>query len=254
MSSKHLEVALDAVQAAEKIIRHYAGRELDPMVKTDQSPVTVADQEAEQAIRQVIGKAFPDHTFYGEEGGQADLTDHRGYTWIIDPIDGTKNFIRHIPTFGTILGLMHDGEFVLGVTNVPMLGELMYAEKGGGAFLNGERVRVKPTAELRDAYVSFGGIDRFTENNQSQELLRLAGEVHWTRGFGDIYGYHLLAQGKIDVMLESTIKLWDIAAQKVIVEEAGGRFTQLDGGEVTAATTSALATNGVLHDKVLSYF
>lgn len=254
MKSNHLTVALEAVEAAEHIILHYMAHTAKSSIKADLSPVTVADQEAEEAIKTIIKRHFPDHTFYGEEGEKVDLQNHKGYTWIIDPIDGTKSFMRHIPLFATQLALLKDGELVLGVSNAPALKELLYAEKGQGCYLNGERVQVSNTQELGSAYASFGGLKHFANSNMLEGLITLSQTAQWPRGIGDFWSYHLLAQGKLDVMLEAKTKLWDIAALKVIVEEAGGRFTQLDGNPITATSSTALATNGNLHKEVLSLF
>jgi len=252
--SELLSVALEAVKAAEAVIFKYLKTGFSTELKADLSPVTIADKEAEAIIRQTITEHFPDHTFFGEEGGTVSLENHRGYTWIIDPIDGTKNFVRRNPLFGTLLALMHDGELVIGITNMPLFNELMYAEKGQGAFLNDQPVRVTEITSLDDAYLSHGSLKYFVELDQASTLLKLASEVRQARGIGDVWSYHLLAQGKIDIMIEPKCKLWDIAASKVIVEEAGGKMTQLDGQPIGAHTTSAVATNGKLHATIVNQF
>lgn len=254
MKSEYLTVALQAVAAAEKIILHYYQNGVSSDLKEDLSPVTIADREAEEAIKKLIKQHFPSHTFYGEEGEKVQLTDHQGYTWIIDPIDGTKSYMRHIPLFATQLALLKDGQLILGVSNAPLLKECMYAEKGQGCYLNGQRVHVGQAAQISDAYASFGGLKHFAKNDQLDAVVSLSQTAQWPRGIGDFWSYHLLAQGKIDIMIESSTKLWDIAAVKVLVEEAGGRFTQLDGQPITPASTSALATNGLLHQSVLELF
>jgi histidinol-phosphatase len=254
MKSEYLTVALEAVEAAEQVILQYLKHGAESHTKADLSPVTVADQEAEEIIKSTIRQHFPDHTFYGEEGEKVDLENHKGYTWIIDPIDGTKSFMRQIPLFATQLALLKDGELVLGVSNAPVLKERMYAEKGQGCYLNGERVQVGDAAQLTDAYASFGGLKHFAKTDMLDGIIALSKTAQWPRGIGDFWSYHLLAQGKIDVMIEASTKLWDIAALKVIVEEAGGRFTQLDGQPITTSSTSAVATNGLLHEAVLALF
>lgn len=254
MKSQYLTVALEAVQAAEKIILHYLSHDAKVYTKADLSPVTVADQEAEEAIKIVIRQSFPEHTFYGEEGEKVDLQNHQGYTWIIDPIDGTKSFMRHIPLFATQLALLKDGEFILGVSNAPVLKELMYAEKGQGCYLNGNRVQVSDASQLGDAYASYGGLKHFAQNDLLDGIVTLSQTAKWPRGIGDFWSYHLIAQGRLDIMAEASTKLWDIAALKVIVEEAGGRFTQIDGQPITASSTSALASNRLLHEETLKLF
>jgi histidinol-phosphatase len=252
--SAHLSVALEAVKAAEQIIRKYLETGVRAELKPDQSPVTVADREAEECIKDIIRSHFPDHTFYGEEGDKVDLENHQGYTWIIDPIDGTKSYLRHNPLFATLLALMHDGEFILGVSNAPLLNELMYAEKGQGCYLNNKRVSVSDVTSVPDSYMSYGSLKLFAKHQVVQPLVELAQEVRWGRGIGDFWSYHLLAQGKIDIMIEPDTKLWDIAAMKVIIEEAGGTMTQLDGNPINGQTTTALATNGQLHDEIVQRF
>lgn len=249
-----MTVALEAVEAAEHIILQYLKHGAESHTKADLSPVTVADQEAEEIIKATIMKRFPDHTFYGEEGEKVDLANHKGYTWIIDPIDGTKSFMRQIPLFATQLALLKDGEFILGVSNAPVMKERMYAEKGQGCYLNGERVQVGTATQISDAYGSFGGLKYFKKTGMLDGIVAFSQAAQWQRGIGDFWSYHLLAQGKLDVMIEASTKLWDIAALKVIVEEAGGRFTQIDGQPISPSSTSAVATNGPLHETVLEFF
>lgn len=254
MKSDYLEVALQAVAAAEQVILKYLDEGVKAELKEDLSPVTVADREAEEIIKQTILAKFPDHTFYGEEGEKIDLTDHQGYTWIIDPIDGTKCYVRSSPLFATQLALLHDGEFILGVSNAPLLQELVYAEKGQGCFMNGKRISVTDTSDVNESYVSFGSLKYFIKQGTIDQLLSLTENARWSRGIGDFWSYHLLAQGMLDVMIEASTKLWDIAAMKVIIEEAGGCVSQLDGQPVDHQTTAFLATNGVLHDEIVRLF
>lgn len=156
MKSEYLSVGLKAVKAAEAVILKYLDQNVREQLKEDQSPVTIADQEAEEIIKSCILSVFPDHTFFGEEGDKVSLTNHQGFTWIIDPIDGTKSYLRKNPLFATQLALLKDGEFILGISNAPLLKELVYAEKGLGCFFNEKPVKVSPVAALQDAYVSFG--------------------------------------------------------------------------------------------------
>lgn len=252
MNSPYIPVAIRAVKAAEALILEQYQGKLTVTTKDDQSPVTDVDQQAEEVIRQTILAAFPDHTFFGEEGDKVDLHDHQGFTWIIDPIDGTKSYIRGIPLFGTLLSLMHDGELIVGVSNAPVWGELLYAAKGEGAFVNDTRLRVSPVDTLANAYLSNGRLKYFEALHKMPQLLSLSRQAQWARGLGDFWIYHLVAQGKVDIMLEGSVKFWDIAAAKVIVEEAGGVMTQLDGAPITYQSTTALATNGLLHARVVA--
>jgi histidinol-phosphatase len=252
MKSPYIPVAIQAVKAAEKLIMKYYQSNLIIEIKSDKTPVTVADKEAEETIKQTIRQAFPDHTFYGEEGEKVELSDHKGFTWIIDPIDGTKHFVRGIPLFGTSLALMHDGEIIVGVTNVPALQELTYAAIGEGAYLNITKLQVSDIATIEDAYVNSGRLKYFKAKGNLDQFLELSEKAQCSRGIGDIWSYHLLSQGRIEVMVEASIKFWDIAAAKIIVEEAGGKMTQLDGQSIDYRSQDVLATNGQLHDFVIS--
>ncbi|PIZ63598.1 inositol-phosphate phosphatase [Candidatus Saccharibacteria bacterium CG_4_10_14_0_2_um_filter_52_9] len=253
MRSPYLPVAINAVKAAQDVIlKYYKDEQLEVATKEDQTPVTVADQQAEDIIKQTILAAFPDHTFFGEEGEKVDLQNHKGFTWIIDPIDGTKSFIRGLPLFGTLLALMHDGELIVGVSNAPVWGELVYAVKGEGAFLNDTQLSVSKVNQINEAYLSNGRLKYFEDIKKVPQLLAISREAKWARGLGDFWIYHLVAEGKVDIMMEGSVKFWDIAAAKVIVEEAGGTMSQLDGQPITYQSTTALATNGMLHDQIVA--
>jgi histidinol-phosphatase len=252
MNSPYIPVALEAVKAAQTVIlEYYQGGQLDVRQKQDQTPVTVADEQAEAIIKQTILATFPDHTFFGEEGEKVDLQNHKGFTWIIDPIDGTKSFIRGFPLFGTLLALLHDGELIVGVSNAPVWGELIYAAKGEGAFLGDTRLHVSDIDQLSEAYLSNGRLKYFEDIRKMPQLLSISRQAKWARGLGDFWIYHLVAEGKVDIMMEGSIRFWDVAAAKVIVEEAGGILTQLDGKPLTYQSTTAAATNGLLHDRVV---
>lgn len=252
MKSPYIPVAIKAVKAAQGVILKYYQNELDVQTKEDQSPVTIADRQAEEIIKQTILETFPEHTFFGEEGEKVDLENHTGFTWIIDPIDGTKSFIRGFPLFGTLLALLHDGELVVGVSYAPVWDELIYAAKGEGAYINNERLSVSKIDKISDAYLSNGRLKYFEDIQKMPQLLALSRKAKWARGLGDFWIYHLVAEGKVDIMMEGSVKFWDIAAAKVIVEEAGGAMTQLDGQPITYQSTTALATNGILHAEVVA--
>ena len=249
--SKYLEVAIEAVKRAEKVVLKYYKTNMKVAVKGDLSPLTKADVEAEEEIITTIKNQFPDHGFLGEESVKNIKKD--GYLWIIDPIDGTMNYVRKIPLFATQLALMKDGELILGVSNAPALKELMHAEKGKGAYFNGRRVRASSIKNLNNSYMLFGGVEQFMQRGLLKNLVSLANNTQGHRGIGDFWSYHLLAQGKADIMIEARTAIWDIAALKVIVEEAGGKMTDIKGGQVSLNTNSILATNGKLHQEVLDY-
>ena len=253
MPSQFLKVALDAAKNAEEIITtYYTGDAMKVEMKADETPVTLADRGAEKVIRETIKAAFPDHGFLGEEYGieEADSP----YVWIIDPIDATKNYIRKIPIFGTQIALMKGADLILGVSNAPLLNELLYAEAGGGAFLNGKPIAVSSVTQPEEAMICHGGLRWFTEKGTFPGVYNLINAVARSRGFGDFYMYHLVASGRADVVVEAAISIWDIAAITVIVREAGGKVTDIQGQPVTKDTASLAATNGVLHDTVLDYF
>lgn len=244
-----LIVARQAAQAAAAVIaRHWrAGTEVE--IKADQTPVTIADREAEAAIKRVLRAAFPDHACYGEEEGREGDGD---FLWLIDPIDGTRSFVRGYPMFSTQIALMHRGELVLGVSSASEFGELAWARKGGGAFLDGKPVRVADT-EAFDAQtaISFGNVKTLSRGPGWNALAGLIQRCGRTRGYGDFYHYHLLARGSLDLVIESDVNILDIAALAVIVREAGGTFTDLAGRELTLATTSVLAGTPALHRQAL---
>ncbi len=242
--SAFLDTAIEAARAAASIIRHYYQGNFEVRSKSDRTPVTVADVEAEQAIREIIQSRFPEHGFYGEETGQARM--EADYLWLVDPIDGTKSFVRQYPFFSTQIALMHRGKLILGVSSAPAFDELAFAQVGAGAWLGGQRLRVSTVSDLRDATLSTGNIHSLAGSDRWTGLGKLITEVGRIRGYGDFYHYHLLAAGKIDMVIESDVNILDIAALWVIVTEAGGTFTDLDGSPVNLATRSVLATNTTL--------
>jgi len=249
MASKELHAALQAAQAAAEVIRSLYQKNLAITTKADASPVTEADVRAEEVIKNVLGERFPAYGFYGEETGQHSMGAES--VWLVDPIDGTKSFVRECPFFSTQIALMREGRFVLGVSSAPAYGELAWAETGGGAFMNDAPIRVSTVAELSGSIVSTGNLKTLARSAQWNRFGELIGRVSRIRGYGDFVHYHLLARGSLDVVIESDVNILDVAALTVIVREAGGRFTDLRGGEVGLETTTVLATNGVLHGAVL---
>jgi histidinol-phosphatase len=251
---KFLTVALEASKKAEKVVMKYYSPKTRATLKPDQTPVTIADKMAEKIIIETIKRKFPGHSFLGEEGGENNCNEDSEYQWIIDPIDGTKNYIRQIPFFGIQIALMKNGEIITGVSNVPVMKEIMYASKGKGAYLNGKRVHVSKISNFKDTFVCYGNLKYFEKHKCLEPLLRLARECRYTREYGDCWMYHLVAQGKIEMALEAENKIWDVAASKIIIEEAGGKFTEFSGKKLTKNSISGIGTNGILHSKVLKYF
>ena len=248
-ASAHLTAALDAAKAAADISSSYYQGNFTVSSKADRTPVTQADIECEEAIRDIILDRFPAHGFYGEETGrtQADAE----YLWLVDPIDGTKGFVRQYPFFSTQIALMQGGEMILGVSSGTMLNELAWAEKGRGAWLNGKRLAVSEISDADRAAVSTGNIGSLARSVGWGELGKILAVADRTRGYGDFYHYHLLAAGKIEAVIESDVNVLDIAALSVIVTEAGGVFTDLDGAAVDLDTRSVLAANARLHPRYL---
>jgi histidinol-phosphatase len=248
--------AADAAQAV--IVPRWRAQDFSVVTKADATPVTEADREAEAAIKRVLRDAFPSHAMYGEEEGREGEGDH---LWLIDPIDGTKAFVRGYPMFSTQIALMHRGELVLGVSAAPEYGERAWAMRGGGAFLRGRdgatrAIRVADTREFGPAAaISTGNLKSLAASpsrwNAYADLVRRVGRI---RGYGDFLHYHLLARGAIDLVIESDLNILDIAPLVVIVREAGGVFTDLDGGDIDLGTRSALAGTPALHAQALALF
>ena len=250
MPSKELAAAVSAARAAAEVINAYYRRNPDVHIKPDESPVTEADVRAEQVIHETLAREFPAYGFYGEETGQHAMQAES--IWLVDPIDGTKSFVRETPFFSTQIALMRGGELVLGVSNAPAYGELAWAERGAGAYLNEQRIRVSGVTALEQAFYSIGNIKSLTQPPRWTRLGALLASAARVRGYGDFVHYHLLARGSLDVVIESDVNILDVAALVVLVREAGGSFTDIDGAAVGLGTTSVLATNGLLHAGVLA--
>jgi histidinol-phosphatase len=243
-----LQVARAAAQAADAVAMEYFRSDLTVETKDDASPVTEADRACERIIRDTILNAFPDHAIYGEEYGQ------RGesrYLWLVDPIDGTRSFIRHLPFWSVQIALMIDDELVLGVSSAPAFGETAWALEGQGTFIDERRVQVREISELGQADVSFGNLRSLARGADWPWVGRIVAQAARCRGYGDFYSYHRLAEGNQDVVIESDVNILDIAALTVIVREAGGKITDLSGRPIGLDTTSVLAASSPLHDRLL---
>jgi histidinol-phosphatase len=248
--SEFLRTALEAASAAADVIRRYYLGNLKITIKADKSPVTEADVESEKIIRSIVSARFPDHGFYGEETGRSAMD--ADYVWIVDPIDGTKAFIREYPMFSTQIALMHRGRLIVGVSSAPAYGELAYGEIGVGAWLNDAPIAVSRIDNLESAALSTGNLKTLATGPRWPAVGRMIGRLSRIRGYGDFLHYHLLASGRIDAVIESDVNILDVGACAVIVEAAGGRFTDLAGQPMALDSTSVLATNGVLHPAVLA--
>jgi histidinol-phosphatase len=213
--------------------------------KPDRTPVTEADRGVEELVRRRLATERPDEEF-GEQEGKS------GRRWIIDPVDGTMNFSRGAPIWATLLALHEEGRSVVGVASAPALGRRWWAARGEGAYANGEPIRVSQVSRLDDALVCYTSVGSFDVARVGDEFRSLVARAWTTRGFSDFWGHVLVAEGTADVMVEPYLNLWDYAPLEVIVQEAGGRFSDF-GGTVPTATerASGVSTNGVLHDAVL---
>jgi histidinol-phosphatase len=249
MQSAFLSAAIEAAEAATQVIQRLYRGNIQVREKADKSPVTIADVEAEKAIRALLEARFPEHGFYGEETGARDRDAE--FLWLVDPIDGTKAFVREYPMFSTQIALMQRGELIVGVSSASEYGELAYAEKGQGAWLDGKRISVSGIESIEQATLSTGNIRTLALGPRWGALGQLVSRLDRIRGYGDFLHYHLLAAGRIEAVIETDVNILDIAALAVIVEAAGGRFTDLEGKPMSLDTTSVLASNGRMHDTFL---
>lgn len=247
-----LDLALRLADAADaQSLPRFDAADLEISTKADNSHVTDADLATERAIRSVLAVERPEDGIFGEEFG-AEGSTHR--QWIIDPIDGTANFLRGVPLWGTMIALAIDGVPQVGVVSMPALGRRWWASTGYGSWTAGEdgprQIRASSVASLDDASVSFQSIAQWSDAGRLDSLLKVAERVWRDRAYGDVYSYMLLAEGRIDMVAEFDVKEYDIAAAVPIVREAGGTMTAVDGTE-TISARSTLATNGTLHDDFL---
>ncbi|MGJ0629752.1 inositol monophosphatase family protein [Xenorhabdus bovienii] len=247
------------MEAATAALALRESSEFQITLKKDGSPVTSADTGAELLVREIIESARPDDRFFGEESGG--IASHKGRVWIIDPIDGTKNFVRGIPIWATLVALVEDGEPKVGVVFAPELKRCWWAEKGGGAYFSesplgsAHRMHVRKASGLQDAYISTTAFDTWHKRGLLQQYLRLAEQTFCNRGFGDFLQHCLVAEGVLDVALEPVVAPWDVAALVPIVEEAGGMCTDLTGQLVLAGKGPGIvSTNQVLHEHVINIF
>jgi histidinol-phosphatase len=242
-------VAIDAAEHAGRLARRYFDDTFKIEWKADQSPVTVADREAETLLRQMLLDAFPRDGFLGEEYG--DTLGTSGFRWIIDPIDGTRNFVRNIPIWATLVGLEFQDEQIMGVACVPSLGLTYRALRGDGAYRNDRLIHVSAVDKLSEALLMYSSLGWFMKAGREKQFIELTLHTQKQRGFGDFYGFLLVAQGSGEIMVEHGVHAWDVAAIKPIVEEAGGRFSDWDGTP-SIHRPDVIVTNGKLHDDVLA--
>ena len=252
--AEDLELALRLADAADAIsLERFRALDLKVETKPDRSPVTDADKAVEAALKGILATERPNDALIGEEYGN---TGESNRTWIIDPIDGTANYMRGVPVWASLIALAVDGKPVVGVVSAPALGRRWWAAPESGAHTSDIDGSVRPLAvsgigDLEHASLSYNNLQLWDASGRMQQLLELSRKIWRTRAYGDFYSYMLLAEGALDVVAEHDLKIYDIAALVPIVEQAGGRFSDLDG-ELNAESSSVLATNGRLHAAVQS--
>ncbi len=248
--STELAAAIAAARAAGDIIRSAYRTQVAVEIKADASPVTEVDVACEHRIREILSDACPGYGFYGEETGQSDMDSE--FVWLVDPLDGTKSFVRGYPFISTQIALMRGEDLVLGVSAAPLFDELAWAEIGQGAWLNNDRLRVSEVSDWSQATLSTGNIGSLAASATRWKAFgALVPQLHRIRGYGDFYHYHLLSAGRIDAVLESDLNILDIAANTVILREAGGVVTDLDGQAIGLSTRSTVAGNAILQPRLL---
>jgi histidinol-phosphatase len=243
------EVAVEAAAKAGDLALEYFDRDIAVEWKADQSPVTLADRDAEALLRTTVLGRFKSDGFLGEESGDTPGTS--GYRWIIDPIDGTRSFVRGIPLWATLVGLEYNGELIAGVCRLPALKQTYRALRGDGAFRDERRLHVSSVDRLARAHVYYSSISWFKKAGVDRQFLALVDATERQRGFGDFYGFVMIAQGSGEAMIEYGVHPWDLGALVPLVEEAGGRMTTWDG-ERDWQRPDVLASNGLLHAELMS--
>ncbi len=244
-----LAICQELADAADALTLPAFRQQLEVRTKADGTWVTSVDEAVERTLRSMILDRFPGHAVLGEEDGRQGPPD--APTWILDPIDGTTNFVKGNPVFATLIAVQVDGQEVAGVVSAPALATRWDGLAGGPAHQDGRPIRVSQVAALGEAEVAFGGLDHFTGSGRGDGVIRLVEATRRQRGYGDFWNHCLVAAGSTDVAAEAAVSLWDLAAVKVVVEAAGGRFTDLSG-QRTADGGSALSSNGRLHDEALA--
>ena len=244
-----LELAQRLADAADALtLARFRAQDLHVDAKPDLTPVSDADLAVEDEVRRLLAAERPDDAVLGEEHG---VTGEGPRQWVVDPIDGTKNFVRGVPVWATLIALLVDGVVTVGVVSAPGLGRRWWAARGRGAFADGHPIRVSSVSSLSDAHLSYSSLTGWEALGRLDGLLELSRKCWRTRAFGDFWSHVLVAEGAVDASFEPEVSLWDLAPLQVIVEEAGGRFTSL-AGEARPDGGSVVCSNGLLHDEVLT--
>lgn len=255
---KELRFAIDIARQAAAVSLRYFKEGIEATYKSDNTPVTLADKECERLIRQAIAETFPTDDLLGEEegsskgkaGSTAESSNPTARKWIIDPIDGTYNFTRGVPVFSTLLAFEQNGEIQAGVVVAPAMDEIYWAEKGGGAFRNGAPIHVSSISDVAKSQFEFGAPSRILKDGLWEGLGRIVKATYRQRAFGDYLGFGHVFDGRAEAHLELGLNVWDVAPMKIIVEEAGGVYSDLEGGS-DVYKGSCLISNGLIHDEIL---
>lgn len=251
-----LDLAIELADIADAIsLERFRALDLHVENKPDRSPVTDADRSVEQAIKRMLAEKAPNDALIGEEYGNTGTSSR---TWIIDPIDGTANYLRGVPVWATLIALAIDGKSVVSVVSAPAMGRRWWAAPGIGAFTSDidgttRELKVSAIGELENASLSYNNLQLWDQAGMLSKLTELSRKIWRTRAYGDFWSYMLLAEGSVDIVAEHDLKIYDIAALVPIVEQAGGQFTSLEG-PLTSESSSVLATNGKLHEAATSAF
>lgn len=243
------EFAAELAWQAGKLTLRYFQTAFTTELKSDQSPVTIADRQAERLMRELIEARYPAHSILGEEEGET--RPGATFRWILDPIDGTKTFVRGVPLYAVLVGLEREGEPVVGAINIPAMGELLHAARGQGCSWNGRRAHVSPVDRLSEALLTFTDPASMATYGRAAAYARMAAATRLQRSWGDAYGYVLLSTGRAEVMLDPIVAVWDCAALQPVVTEAGGTLTDWAGAS-TIHSGEAIGTNGLVFDELMA--
>lgn len=262
--SDQMDIALEAVKRSKEVIMQYYGTQIQAEWKEDNTPFTIADQKAEEAIREFLLKATPEAGLVGEEFGAQDMK--QGYNWVIDPIDGTKSFMKSVPLFGTLLALYHHDQPILGIIDLPAMNSTLYAQDGLGAWVDGRPAQVSEVDQLKEATILSGTVNTMEDLGHGPGFEKLRHEAWLYRGWGDCFGYYQVATGQAEIMVDPIVSVWDVAPLPVIMKEAGGRYSDLSGGQsilqellegktsLEPDTKTAIAGNSHLFEQSRAFF
>lgn len=239
----YLDFAVETAHQAGQLTLGHFNRGVQPEMKEDDSPVTIADRQAEELMRRRIEQAYPEHGILGEEFEEKEGESHR---WLLDPIDGTKSFVRGVPLYGVLMGLEIEGKVEVGVAYFPALGEMCYAATGEGCYLNGRRVQVAQTETLTESTVSFTDMGNFERYGRGAAWHRLQRAAYYRVGWSDAYGHMLVATGRVELMLDPIMNAWDCGPFPVLLREAGGYFGDWAGNETLYAEEGLSTTQALL--------